>query len=334
LLPHRIILALVVPVLLLLVGTFGYLLIEDEHWSLLDGLYMTVITLTTVGFNEVHPLSTPGRVFTVFLALGGIFTLFYTATEIIRAVVSGEVHGLLERRRMERSLGKLTNHLIVCGFGRMGREVCQEFSKQGLPFVVIDKNPETVASFQMPHGIALHGDAASDEVLKRAGIERARALITVVASDAENLYIIMSSRLLNDKIFLVARAEETTSEQKLVRAGANRVVSPYHLGGVRVAQAALRPTVMDFLELATRTEHVDLQIEETQVRGRSRLAGATLKDSRLREDLGVIIVAIKKSTGKMVFNPPAEAVLEASDILVAIGDRLHLDQLEKLAGVP
>ncbi len=332
--PYRIFLALLVPVLLLLVGTFGYLLIEGETWTLLDALYMTVITLTTVGFNEVHQLSAPGRVFTIFLALGGIFTLFYTASEIIRAVVSGELHGLLGRRRMERSLGKLNNHLIVCGFGRMGRHVCHEFSKQGLPFVVIDKNPEAVADFQMPHGIALHGDAASDEVLRRAGIERARALITVVASDAENLYIIMSSRLLNDKIFLVARAEETGSEQKLARAGANRVVSPYHLGGLRVAQAALRPTVMDFLELATRTEHVDLQIEETKVSSRSRLVGASLKESRVRDDLGVIIVAIKKSSGKMVFNPPAEAVLEAGDILVAIGDRPHLDQLEKLAGVP
>jgi voltage-gated potassium channel len=331
LLAHRYLLALLVPVALLLIGTFGYVLIE--HWNLLDALYMTVITLTTVGFNEVHELSTPGRIFTIFLALGGIFTLFYTATAIISAVVSGEFQGILGRKRMERSLGKLSNHLIVCGFGRMGRQVCHEFSKQGLPFVVIDKQPEAVADFHMPHGIALHGDAGSDEILKQAGIERARALITVVASDAENLYIVMSSRLLNDKILLVARAEETSGEQKLLRAGANRVVSPYYLGGLRVAQAALRPTVMDFLELATRTEHVALQIEETQVSPKSRLVGTALHQSRLRQDLGVIIVAIKKKSGKMVFNPPPEAVLEEGDILVAIGDRDHLDQLEKLAGV-
>jgi voltage-gated potassium channel len=234
---------------------------------------------------------------------------------------------------MERSLEKLHHHLIVCGFGRMGRQVCHELSTQGLPFVVIDKCADALAEFHMPHGIALPGDAASDEVLRHAGIDRARALITVVTSDADNLYIIMSARLLNEKILLVARAEEAGSEQKLLRAGANRVVSPYHLGGLRVAQAALRPTVMDFIELATRTEHVALQIEETKVSGKSRLAGATLKDSRLRQDHGVIVVAIKKPSGKMVFNPPSDAVLEAGDTLVAIGDREHLDQLDKLAGV-
>jgi voltage-gated potassium channel len=328
-LQYRIILALLVPVLLMLVGTVGYVLIEK--WDVFESLYMTVITLTTVGFGEVHKLSRPGRVFTMFLCLGGIFTLFYTATEIIRAVVTGELQTILGRQRMERTLEKMRHHLIVCGFGRMGRQVCQELSKQGLPFVVIDRKAESLADFHMPPGIPLHGDASSDEVLKRAGIERARALITVVASDAENLYIVMSSRLLNEKLLLVARAEDARGEEKLLRAGANRVVSPYHLGGLRVAQAALRPTVMDFIELATRTEHVELQIEEMQIAGTSRMAGTNLKESRLRQDYGVIIVAIKKASGKMVFNPPSDTVLEQGDILVAIGDRSHLDQLAKIA---
>jgi voltage-gated potassium channel len=329
LLPRRFLLALLVPVVLLLAGTAGYCWIEG--WGLLDALYMTVITLTTVGFNEVHELSTPGRVFTIFLALGGIFTLFYTATEIIRLVVSGELHGVFGRKRMERNLEKLRHHLIVCGYGRMGRLVCQEFAAQGLPFVVIDRDAELLKDFQVPHGIPLVGDADSDEVLRRAGIDRARALVTVVASDPQNLYITLSARLLNEKVFIVARAEDVNNEPKLFRAGANRVVSPYQIGGIRVALAALRPTVTDFIELATRTEHVALQIEETQIAARSRLVGTTLRDSRLRQDFGVIIVAIKKESGKMLFNPPSDTVLEKGDTVVAIGDREHLTELERLA---
>ena len=330
LLPRRFLLTLLVPAILLVTGTLGYHLIE--RWPLFDSLYMTVITLTTIGFMEVHPLSVAGRVFTMCLALGGIFTLLYAATEAIRAVVSGEVQSLLGRQLMERRLAELRNHLIVCGYGRMGRLVCQEFSTHGLPFVIIDKNDESLEDFQMEHGIPLHGDATSDDVLKRAGIERARALVTVVASDAENLYTTMSARLLNEKLFIVARAEEAGSEQKLLRAGANRVVSPYLIGGSRVAQAVLRPTVVDFIELATRTEHFELQIEETRIAPISRLVGTTLRDSPIRRDLGVMIVAIKKPSGKMLFNPAHDATLEAGDILIAIGDRPHLDRLEAIAG--
>ena len=185
--------------------------------------------------------------------------------------------------------------------------------------------------FSLPYGFPLHGDATSDEILKKAGIDRARALVTVAASDADNLYITMSARLLSEKLYIVARVEEPGSEQKLARAGANRVVSPYQIGGSRVAQAVLRPTVVDFIDLATKTEHSHLQIEEALISPKSKLAGSTLKDSRLRQDLGVIIVTIKKASGQMVFNPPFDSPLEVGDILIAIGDREHLDRLETLA---
>src|SRR5262249_28585676 len=204
---------------------------------------------------------------------------------------------------------------------------------QGLPFVVIDRQEGFLSAFNdlnLPGGIPLEGDAASDEVLKRAGIDRARALITVVASDPDNLYITLSARLLNEKIFIVARAEEAHCEQKLQRAGANRVVSPYLIGGLRVAQAALRPTVTDFIELATRTEHVALQIEEMCLAAHSRLVGLTLKETRLRQETGVIVVAIKKASGKMVFNPLSDTMLGKGDTLVVIGDRPHLDQVDNL----
>jgi voltage-gated potassium channel len=322
-------LLLLVPIFLLIVGTLGYHFIED--WPLFDSLYMTINTLTTLGFGD-GPLSLGGRTFTMLLALGGVFTLFYTVTELIRTVVSGEIRDIMGRQHMERSLAALHNHLIVCGFGRMGKLVCQEFSKKKLPFVVIERQAELLEGFDVPHGIALHGDATSDEILKLAKIENARGLVTVAASDADNLYITMSSRLLNERVFIVARAEDSGSEQKLLRAGANRVVSPYQIGGARVAQAVLRPTVVDFLELATESAHVDLQIEETRISDKSPLAGATLKASRLRQDLGVIVVAIKKPSGQMLFNPPYDAALEAGDILIVIGDQEHLDRLQALAG--
>jgi voltage-gated potassium channel len=327
--PRRFIWLFILPNLLLLLGTLGYHFIEG--WSYFDSLYMTAITLTTVGYNEVHPLSQPGRWFTIFLCLGGVFILFYTASEVIRAVIGGEVREILGRQHMERSLAQLHNHLIVCGYGRMGRLVCQEFSKQELPFVVIDRHSDVLQDFNLPHGLPLHGDATSDEILRRAGIDRARALVTVAASDADNLYITMSARLLNENLFIVARVEDPGSEQKLRRAGASRVISPYQIGGSRVAQAVLRPTVLDFLDIATKTEHSHLQIEETQIGPGSSLAGATLRDSRLRQDLGVIILAIKKGSGQMIFNPPHDAPLEAGDILIAIGDREHLDRLDALA---
>jgi voltage-gated potassium channel len=332
LLPRRILLPLLLPLALLVVGTVGYRLIEGEPWSFFDSLYMTVITLTTVGYGETHTLSPAGRFFTMVLLLGGVFTLFYAATEVIRYVISGEMQAALGKQLMERNLAEMRNHLIICGFGRMGQLVCQEFSEQKIPFVVIDRHEQALKDFRPPLGIPLVGDATNDEVLLKAGVKRARGLVTVAASDADNLYITMSARLLNDALFIVARAEDEHAETKLIRAGANRVVSPYVIGGARVAQAVLRPTVVDFIELATRTQHMELQIEETQINPRSLLVGTTLRDSQLRQALGIILVAIKKKSGEMIFNPAPEAVLDAGDILITLGHRQQLDQLEKLAG--
>ena len=322
-------LTLAVPVLLMIAGTAGYALLEG--WSLLDCLYMTVITITTVGFMEVHPLSPAGRLFTSMLALGGVFTLLYAATAVIRAVVSGEIGGTLGRQRMDRKLAEMTGHAIICGYGRMGRLVCSEFSSLGRPFVIVDQQATVLDDFRVPHGIPLQGDATDDHVLRKAGVERAKVLVTVAASDAANLYITMSARLLSEKLFIVARSEESESEPKLIRAGANRVVSPYVIGGQRMAMAVLRPNVMDFIELATRSDYMELQIEESRIEPGSALAGRSLKDSRVRQDLGVIIVAIKKPDGRMVFNPPSEETMEAGDLLITLGHRDQLDRLETLA---
>ncbi len=329
-LPFRVYLMLVLLGILIVIGTLGYYFIEDEY-SLFDALYMTVITLTTVGYGEVKPLSPAGRAFTIALLLVGVFTFFYAATDLVRGIVSGEVRQVLGREIMARNLAALNGHLIVCGYGRMGRHVSREFARAGRDFVVIDANEDLLKDFNLAGGLAVVGDCTTDEVLRRAGVERAKALVTVVPSDADNLYVTMSARLLNSKLFIVARAEGEEAEQKLLRAGADRVIAPYALGGSRIAQAVLRPTVMEFIELATRTEHLELQIEQTVVNSSSPLAGMSLTASRLRQDYGLIVVAIKKEGGAMVYTPPPETVMEGGDTLIALGRRSQLEQLDALA---
>ena len=329
-LPRRFWVLVIVPIALVVVGTVGYRFVEAKY-SWLDALYMTIITLSTIGYGEVHTLSDEGKIFTMLLILGGVFGFGYSATEIIRSVVSGEIASILGKQKMERTLAQLHDHIIVCGFGRMGRLVCKEFARLGKTFVVIDNSAEELKDFDFAHGIALVGDATSDEVLKRAGIERAHSLVTVMMSDADNLFTTLSARLLNAKLIIVARVEDMTSEQKLIRAGANRVVSPYQIGGTRVAHAVVKPTVVDFIELTTRTEHIELQLEECKIEMNSPLAGCILRESRLRADHQIIIVAIKKASGHMLFNPPSDTILDVGDILVAMGSLDSLAVLGQLA---
>ncbi len=321
-------LALAVPVLLLVAGTGGYMLVEG--WNAFDALYMSAITVTTVGYLEVHPLSQAGRIFTIAYLLVGVFSLFYVATAIIRSIVSGEVRAQLGRQLMERTLSTIEGHVVVCGLGRMGHIVCQEFSNMEMPFVVIDREAALVENLNIPHGIGLAGDATSDDVLRKAGVERARTLVTVAASDADNLYIVMSARLMSDKLHIVARAADEEAEKKLKRAGANRVVSPYVIGGQRVAQAVLRPAVLDFIELATREDYLELQIEEVTIGPRGSLVDAQIKDNRIRQELGIMVVAVRKPNGQMMFNPTPDTTLEAGDVVIALG---HKDQLARLTAL-
>ena len=328
--PRRYLILILIPTALVIGGTAGYYLLDDR-FSLLDALYMTVITLSTVGYEEVHPLTPSGRLLTIVLLLVGVLSFMYAVTELIRTVIGGEVRQLLGKRRMEHNLTKMKDHLIICGYGRMGRQVCREFAQQGLPFVVIDRRAELLHDFNLAHGIAIEGDATSDAVLRHAGVERARALVTVAASDADNLFITLSARLLNDKLFIVARAEGELAEAKLHRAGASRVVTPYAIGGIKVAMAVLRPAVVDFIELATGAEHLDLQIEQALIHPGSALAGVTLHASGLRQDLGVIVVAIKDAKGVLAANPPGDAVMTPGDTLIALGTRQNLDRVKMLA---
>jgi voltage-gated potassium channel len=313
---------------MILLGTAGYMWIEG--WSALDAVYMTVITLTTLGIREVHPLSPAGMIFTMTLSLGGVYTIFFAATAVIHSIVHGDLADYFGSRQMEKSLRELNDHYIVCGFGRMGRLVCHQLAAAGVSFVAVERQAELFEGVQLAGGLLLQGDATSDEVLERAGANRAHGLIAVVGSDADNLYITMSARLLNERMLIVARAEDERSEQKLVRAGATRVVSPYLIGGQRVVQAVLRPHVLDFLELATRREHLELNIEEVHIAPGSHLASKTIESSAM-DPQGLIVVAIKQDDGRMEFNPPRSTSLKAGQVLIVLGRREALGHIAELA---
>lgn len=327
---------MLIPLGIILIGTFAYPLIEGPKWTLFDGLYMTVITLTTLGYGEIpEPLSKLGRVFTMFLALGGIFVLFYFATDIIRSVVTGELRELLGKEHMDEQLKKLEGHTVVCGFGRMGKFVCDELERMKQRFVVID-TAAPIGEWSYKHGLRLQGDATEDSLLRHAGIERAKAMITVVGSDASNLYITLSARLLNPKITVVARAEEIEAEAKLRKVGATKVISPHLEGGHRAVQAVFKPTVHHFMEQVTRSARIDLEMAELSVQAGSELAGQKLSETRLTRDFGIIVVGILSPSGEILTAPTGEVTIAVGSKLIAIGKQKQIEDatalLKNIAG--
>jgi voltage-gated potassium channel len=323
---ERIFLTAALIILVNAAGTIGYMAIE--HWSFFDSLYMTVITLTTVGYREVHPLSDEGTIFTIFLIVGGVGTVFYALSTGARVILEGELQQIFGRKRLEKKIKDLKSHYIICGYGRMGRIICRELTERNISFAVIEKSP----SLPPPDDVLIYeGDATKDDVLKALGIERAKGLISVLPTDAENLYVVLSARVLNPRLQIVARAGEEGSEEKLLRAGADRVVSPYHIGGLRIAHTVLKPAVVDFIEFATKSGNIDLQMEEIGINEKSELVGLTLHECGIGRDLGVIIVAIKHPTGEMKFNPTFRSTIQAGDTLIAIGETAKLKSVEDIA---
>jgi len=311
-------------------GTLGYAMIED--WQAFDALYMTIITLATVGFKEVHELSPEGKFFTIVLIISGTGIIAYTLSSLIQFTLEGQLRKILGRKKLESRISKLRNHYIICGYGRIGHLICREFQSRPTPFLVVEKNPHQVERLEREGHMYVEGDATDDETLQAAGIEHAKGLITAVTSDTDNVYITLTARGLNPKLFILARAGEEGAEKKLMRAGASKVISPYTIGANRMAQAILRPSVVDFIELATASEHLELQIEEICIAADSELAGKTLVDSGIRQRMGIIIVGIKASDGKMTFNPPSDKTIEPDSVLIILGERPAISQLEKIAG--
>jgi len=316
-------------VLVVLFGTIGYMVVEG--WSAFDSLYMTIITITTVGYRELHVLSDEGKVFTMTLIVIGVGTILYTLNNAARIVIEGELRNIFGRRKVEKKIKGLRNHYIVCGYGRIGAVICKELRNEGASFIVIEK--EQMVTEIADHDILfLRGDATKDEFLKEAGIEHAKGLISVLPTDAENLYVVLTARVLNPELKIVARAGEEGSEQKLLRAGADSVVSPYHIGGLRIAHTVLKPAVVDFIEFATRSGNIDLRMEEIYVNEKSEITGMTLDECGIGRELGIIIVAIKRSGGDMRFNPTFRTTIKPGDVLIALGERSKLSVLENMAG--
>jgi len=321
---------LIILLLVVGLGTSGYSLIEG--WGAFDSLYMTVITLATVGFHEVHQLSDQGKAFTILLIIFGAGMIAYSVGSLIRFTVEGELRQLLGRKKLQKQISKLVDHYIICGYGRIGNLICKEFTARPLPFVVVEKDPQLCQRLNNEGYLFVEGDATDDETLITAGIRQAKGLITAVTSDTENVYITLTARGLNPGLFILARAGEEGSELKLRRAGASKVISPYTIGATRMAQAILRPSVVDFIEIATAGHNLELQLEEIRVRGGSRLVGKSLMTSGIRKDLGIIIVGIKKGDGQMVFNPASETRIETGDILITLGESPAIQNLDAIAG--
>jgi voltage-gated potassium channel len=327
---HGIPFALALLLSVIALGTTGYVVIED--WLVWDAFYMTVITLTTVGFREVHDLSRAGQAFTVVLLLGGVGAALYTFSLVATAVVERGVSGRMARRRRERMLEQIADHFIVCGYGRIGSIVAQQFRRQAVPFVVIERDQARYDAAVADGAAALLADASREDVLKEAGIDRARGLIAAVGSDAENVYAVLSARVMNPTLFIVGRAGSDDATRKLKRAGADRVISPYQIGAMQMAQTAIRPAVVDFVELATSADNLELAMEEVVVTSRSPLADRSILAANLRQRFGIIVVGIQRQDRRMEFNPEPDTQLRAGDTLVVLGRPDSLKQLEAEAG--
>ena len=314
--------------LILLVGIVGYHVIEGM--SYFDGLYMTLITISTVGFEEVKPLSTAGRVLTMVIITTGIMTAAYTIGTLLRSFVEGELSKTFGRRKVEKKISQLEGHYIICGYGRIGSMVYAELHENGKDCVVIENRPASIERMEADKVLYLTLDATVDSTLIEAGIMRAQGIVTAVGSDADNVFITLTAKGLRPDIFVLARASDEKNEIKLRRAGANRVISPYLIGGKRMAHVLLRPTVVDFIDIAVSEGSLGLQMEECRIQPTSNLVGKNLVESNLRKDYGVIIVLIKKHGGAMIFNPQPGEVLEGNDILVVLGKK---DDMRRMSDV-
>ena len=323
---RRLLWGIIALAIIIVTGAIGYMLIEG--WSFIDALYMTIITITTVGYSEVHPLSESGRIFSIFLIVGGVGGALYSLTAIVSYVIEGEFGITLGRRQMKNRIAKLKNHFILCGYGRVGQEIARVFSEEGIPFVIIDNDRDSIANAEKDSYLYLLADATIDDVLKEAGIEQARGLVVAVGSDADSTYITLSARQLRPDLFIEARASSSEAEAKLNKAGADRIISPYQIGARRMAMLALRPAVVDFIDTVTYRRGRELQMENIAVRKDSSLVDLAVEEARRLTK--ATILAISKKSGKLLANPSAEETMEVGDILIAIGTREQLESLEKI----
>lgn len=307
----------------LAVGTLGYLALGV---SFLDAFYATVFTVTTVGFREIDDFGTAGKLFTIVLMLGGVGTVLYTLTLLVAAVVDGHVGSLMGGRRMQREIDGRNDHVIVCGFGRVGRAAAAQMSHAGRQVVVVDLDEERLEDCSYPFVI---GDATTDETLRRVGVERAHSLVATLDSDADSLFVTLSARALNARLLIIARARTEDAESKFMRAGADKVVNPQRLGGDRIAAFAMQPHVVDFLDVAMHDAGMEFRLEDFDVEPSSSLAGQSVRGTREREGGGALLLAVREPGGAFVTNPPPDRIINPGDAVIAVGTAAQLDALRE-----
>ncbi len=312
---------------IIILGTAGYIAIEG--WSLVDSFYMTIITLTTVGYGEVRGLSTIGRMFTVALLLVGVGAVFYGTASIAEARLEERIRQIFGRRKLVRELKKLEGHHIICGYGRIGSTIAGEYARESLPYVIIESDEATATHLDQEGHLVILGDATLDETLIEANVEKARSLVCALPTDAENVFVTLTARALNPNLFILSRAAIESSIGKMETAGADHVVSPYIMGGMRMAQSVLRPKFAGFLDEVTSHATEDLDFEEVDVPEGSDLVGMALRESKISQDTGVYLLSIRQSSGEMRFNPGPDFQIQAGDHLYALGTPAQVESLRK-----
>jgi voltage-gated potassium channel len=322
---QRLRLLLMILLVTIICSTCGYLIIEGG--TFIDALYMSVITIATVGFKEVYALSPTGKIFTMIVIVSSVVTLAYTVGTLGQLLIEGELREILGRRKMEKQLKEMKNHFIIVGYGRVGQMVYTEFCRQGISSVIIENDPEMLPALHRNCPLVVEGSAIEDEVLLSAGITAARGLVSTIPSEADSVYIALTARQLNPKLDIIARADSKAMEKKLQRAGADRVVIPYEIGGKRLALACLRPNVVDFMTMESTGGKLGLSIEEVQVPKGSPMAGQSLKNPDFRARYEVTVVGIKKQSGDLELHPSGDIVIEEEDILVLIGKTEALENI-------
>ena len=331
----RFFIALILLAVIIVGGTTGYVIIEK--WSLLDSLYMTFLTITTVGFAEVHPLSASGRQFTIILLIFSVFTLGYSVTAFIGYLFEGQILNAVRERRMARILRRLRNHFILCGAGNVGREVALEFQRNGVKFVVVDREPSLSGLSKDESILFIEGNAEDDEILINAGIGSARGLVSALPRDESNLFVVFTARQLNPNLLIIAQASEEITERKLIKAGADRVVSPVQIAGQRMASLVLRPSVVSFLEVMVRGGELSMRLEEVPIGSDSPLVGKNLREAGIGQETGAIVVGINSAEGRTRINPTSNTVLSniilgSGDVLIALGSEHQIALLRKFVG--
>jgi voltage-gated potassium channel len=315
-------------VIIVITGTLGYMYIEG--WGFLDALYMTVITISTVGFMEVRPMGDPGHLFTIFLVFIGVGFTLYVAGAVVQFMVEGRIRVIMGRRMVDRKISHLNNHYIVCGYGRIGRVLCNKLRSGSIDVVVLEQDRELIPQMEEDKVLYICGDASAEENLLKAGVQKAAGLISVLATDTDNVFLVLTARQLAPDLTITARASRESAKKKLLAAGATSVESPYEMGALRMAQKVLSPTVTSFLDLAFAHSHKEIQMEEIPVQSDSDLANVMLKDSGIRQRFNLILIAIELESGDMLFNPSFEYVIKPGDTVIAVGEKGNLRKLHHI----